>query len=768
MIFILLTGMFSGCTTPNVPEVTEPSTEPTKPYIPGVVGITISEVMPQNKHVVMGHEFDWIELYNKEDVAVDLTHYYLTDDLDNPYAYSLEGKTIPADGYLVVALDESAPFRLSALGETVYLIYVEDIVAELTYGASEYGESYDLYGTCQYPTPGYANNKEGYLAYLQNLTLPELIITEVMTSNSEHMPVNGGCYDMVELRNNSDTAINLGEYTLSDKRTEPQRFTFPSVTLQPGEYYVVYCSGDTSLGENHTSFKLSSEGETVYLGKNGAYIDAMVVPADLEQNRSYGRVGNVCMYLSELTFGSTNSGGYEAIVSVPAADVASGVYQDSFMLNLSAEGDIYYTLDGTRPTKNSKKYTGPIKIDGVTTVRTFCVSGDRVSEDVAYTYVVGVSHTLPVLNIAISQDALTGDAGILNHIDKNYEYEAMLTLIENGEEKFSIPFGFRLHGNDSRTHIKQNFQLRFRSEYGAGKLKYKVFDDLEFTEYHSLLLKGGSETWMTSMLTEELATGLAFGTTNVYSQASKPVVLYLGGEFWGVYFIRERYSDDYVASHLGVNKESVDLLYSTAGSIQTGSNKDFKALKDYVQKHDMSKDEHYAYLVERIDVMSLIDWYVCRSYMGDRDPANIRRFRSSEHDGKWRWMYFDLDWSFYPRTDEKPLTWLLNTVNGEPILINALLKHPEGRDLFLKRYAQLMDTILNEEYILAKIDSLVEAIQPEMEMDRQRWGTTYSRWEKEVEKLRNYVRNGVRQKTVLADIQGYFKLTDAQMKAYFG
>ena len=772
MVVILLIGLFSGCTDNKTPSDTEPTTapgtEPTNPNISAAVGVTISEVMPQNKHIVLGHEFDWVELYNKEDETINLEHYYLTDDLSDPHALSLENITIPADGYMVVVLDDNAPFGLSSAGETIYLVYVDDVVAQISFGVSDNGESYDMDGVCQYPTPGYANTLEGYRAYLASVTLPELIINEVMTSNNTYKAADGGCHDMVEIRNNSNQPIDLSAYTLTDKRSEPLRYSFPAVTLQPGECYVVYCSGDTGLGVNHTSFKLSSDGETIYLGKQGKLIDALVIPGDLAQNNSYGRVGNVAMYLTTPTFGSANSDGYEMRVQSPVANVASGVYQDAFTLTLSGEGNIYYTLDGTRPTAKSAAYTGPIAIDGVMTVRTICISGERASEEAAYTYVVGVSHSLPVLNIAISQEALTGEAGVLNHIDKNYEYEAMLTLIENGEEKFSVPFGFRLHGNDSRTHEKQNFQLRFRSKYGAGKLNYQVFDDLDITEFNSLLLKGGGETWMRSMLTEELACAIAFGSTNVYAQATKPVVLYLGGEFWGVYFIRERYSDDYVASHLNVSKESVDLLAYGSALAEAGKNKDFLELRKYVQSHDMSLDENYAYLAERIDVLSLIDWYICRSYVGDRDPANIRRFRSSEDSGKWLWMYFDLDWSFWYRENEKPVTWLLETTGGEKILMSAVLKHPTGRDLFLKRYAELMDTILNEAYIIDKIDSFVALIKQDMQMDRERWGVSYQNWENKVEELRQYVRDGARNQVVLSDIQGYFGLTDAEMAAYFG
>ena len=729
--------------------------------------LSITEVMPDNKDLILGGAADWIELYNREDTAVKLDGYCLTDDMSKPSALSLKGKSIPAGGYLVISLDEKAPFHLSSAGETVYLTKDGKKVAELTYGAVTDGESYSPEGALRWATPGFANTEDGYLAYLETVSLPDLILSEVISSNQSHLPQDGECYDLIEVQNTSDQPLNLGGYTLTDKRKEPDRYAFPDVTLAPGEFYVVFCSGDTSLGKAHAPFKISSDGETVYLAKDGKITDLLRIPADLKRDESFGRDGKRPVYLTAPTPGAANTGGHLTGVALPVASLASGVYEteESITVTLSGAGTIHYTLDGSRPTAQSPVYQEPLVIDGVTTIRAFCADGERSSALAAYTYVVGTAHQLPVVSVAIPEASLTGSKGVLNHVDQDYEYEAVLTLIEDGEEKFSLPFGFRLHGNDSRNCKKQNFQLRFRSEYGAGKLNYPLFDNREFTEYNSLLLKGGSEDWNNSMMRDEVCTAIVDGTTALYAQAIKPCVLYLGGEYWGIYYLRERFSDEYVESHTGVSAESVNLLYSNGG-VQNGSSKDYNALLSYVKTHDMSKTEHYDYLCEKVDINSLMDWYICRSYMGDKDLANIRYFNSSESDGKWRWMYFDLDWALF-HTDDRPLhSTLLD--NGKHPLILAALESKKGREAFLRRYAELMDTVLNEEYIIGVIDSLAAEVESEVERDRTRWGSSVTKWNNSVEKLRAYFRDGVRDENVLKDIQDYFDLSNSQMKSYFG
>ena len=210
----------------------------------------------------------------------------------------------------------------------------------------------------------------------------------------------------------------------------------------------------------------------------------------------------------------------------------------------------------------------------------------------------------------------------------------------------------------------------------------------------------------------------------------------------------------------------MDLLNSTYGSVEAGSGKAYQALLSYVKSHDMSLTSSYTYLTEQIDVLSLMDWYICRSYMGDKDLANIRRFHSTEGDGKWRWAYYDLDWGFHHTTDN-PLS-ILSNKNGEQTLILALLKSAEGRDAFLKRYAELMGTVLNETYITGVIDSLETAIASEIPRDRARWNRSMSGWTKAVKFLRDYVKDGARTKRVLDSIQKYFSLSDEEMKEYFG
>ena len=725
----------------------------------------VSEVMADNRKLYLGTDADWIEIGNREESVVSLNGYYLTDDLKKPHAFSLAGNVIPENGFVVVLLPKEAPFHLSGDGETVYLIRNEDeVVDSLTYTEDIGDRSVSKDGALSFATPGYPNTQEGYEAYLSGVKLPEIIFSEVLSSNTKYAPVNGAYYDLVELKNNSGHAINLADYYLSDKRSNLTMYRLPDRELAADEYVVIYCSG--LEGDGHAPFKISGSGEALYLSDGVNLIDMIDVPGDLEQDKSYGRVDNRFVYMEVPSPGTTNNEGFEARVAIPVPDVKPGQYASSVSVKLSGEGTIYYTLDGSRPTEQSKVYSGPISLSGVTTVRTFAKSGSRVSEIGEYTYLVGVEHTLPIVYVSIPDSYLNGSNGIIENYSKTIEKECVLTLYEDGEVKFSVPCGFRLHGNDSRKGAKQNFQLRFRSEYGPGKLHYKLFDNLDIDSFDSLLLKGGSEDYPYAVMRDELVTGMVIGKTHLYALECKPCILYLGDRYWGIYYLRERFSDDYVADHFDVSAKSVDLLF-TNGAVQSGSAKDFNSLISYCKNHDLSVDENCDYVTERIDVLSLMDWYICRSYVGDKDVANIRYFRSTEYDSKWRWMYFDLDWAFWHTTDQ-PIHSILGANNTTNVLMNALLKNKRMKETFIKRYAELMDSFLNEESFTAEIDRFVAFMEPEIEKDRERWGYTVSGWKNAVKKIYDYVKDGARTKNVLKDIKSYFNLSDDQMKTYFG
>ncbi|MEY3211218.1 MAG: hypothetical protein RIT28_1699 [Pseudomonadota bacterium] len=117
-------------------------------------------------------------------------------------------------------------------------------------------------------------------------------INEVVSANRGSLnDADGDSPDWIELYNDSDEAVSLAGWGLSDDPDDPFAWTFPDTTLAARGFLVVFASGkDTSgpAGELHTDFKLSAEGELLSLTRgDGVPSDTLNIPA-LDDDQSYG------------------------------------------------------------------------------------------------------------------------------------------------------------------------------------------------------------------------------------------------------------------------------------------------------------------------------------------------------------------------------------------------------------------------------------------------------------------------------------------------
>jgi hypothetical protein len=199
----------------------------------------------------------------------------------------------------------------------------------------------------------------------------QIYINEVVSDNDNViLDFEGDSPDWVELYNPNDFEVDLYDYSLSDKATDPVKWTFPKVVMAPKSFLIIFCSGKNIKTENelHTNFRLSSSGETLYLYDNNPIImqrkrlDVVDIPP-LRENKAYGKLPDgdgKLSYLSKNSPGKTNHFSDEIICSVE-----SGFYEiDSIEVELKSTMGfkVHYTLDGSDPDENSPIYRKPIKL----------------------------------------------------------------------------------------------------------------------------------------------------------------------------------------------------------------------------------------------------------------------------------------------------------------------------------------------------------------------------------------------------------------------
>ncbi len=718
---------------------------------------------------------DYIEVYNAGDRAVKLSNYFLTRTETEPFFCHMPAVVVEPGAYaLLVCEVDLLDLKLPKVGCELFLYHRDGTQCDgVELPAMENNVWQREHGLTQTPSPGYKNTLEGMAAYRATLE-QKLIISEVVSSNSKLLPLYEEYHDLIEIQNISDETIHLNEYYLSDKKSNPFLWEMPDVEVAPGEFYIVQASGNDNDGE--APFKVSATGEALYINnQDGECVEALYVPA-LTPDTSFGRYGDEQRFYDEPSIGKPNPDGYKGITLTPQASMNSRPLTEAASVMLTGEGNIYYSLDGSTPDEESLCYDGtPVVVDKSTVLRVRALAEGKLwSTTRTYTYLFDTEkYELPLLCISGEPGAITGPNGIYERYSKkSLEAVINLTLIENGKEEFSVDCGLKIHGQGSRELKKKSFQLRFRSEYGTGRLEYKVFKDSDISSFNALVLRCGSEDSNRAFFRDEFLTKLTAETMpNVLYQNHRPVNLFIDGEYFGVYYIRERATDDYAASHLGGTADQIDMVKGWSGQ-EHGSRDDFLALLRYCRNHNMSKQENYEYVASRVSLEGFMDYYIARAYTGDRDYPNIRHVRSRGGDGLWRIVNFDIDWGF--GNQPANLTQMIGTATEKSslntVLINALLQNAAFRDQMITRLAWHLRNTYAPERVIALIDKMAAEVANDLKYNYEIWPGTYEGWLDHVQFLRDFVKSDEKDRVadMVRNARYAFRMSEEEMVHYFG
>lgn len=580
---------------------------------------------------------------------------------------------------------------------------------------------------------------------------------------------NGNYSDYVELYNPASVPVSLTGFSLSDSEIELQKCLLDTVIIPAGGYYIVWVDGSDGSSVGHAEFKLSKTGENVYFSNNkGQVIDAVDVP-ELEYDTVYARKEEaVGSWVRQRPSQGASNNNAEQILKVegegPVFSTQSGFYEDSFELSMTAETDevIYYTLDGSNPTTESLRYNKPIlisdaganenvysarndlmvlmeyipdfKVDKATVVRavTYNEKENTISETVTGTYFVDFEEKeeydgYPVLSLVTDPDNLfDANRGIYgngkkvaemtaagekpSYLDSNamnrgkeWEREAVIQYFDaEHESTFEQAVGIRISGESTRSAAQKSFNVYARDIYdGNTVLKYDFFENMS---YSSIKLRNGGTAHSESKIMDAFLQHLS-AERNVSVQASEPCVVFLNGEYWGIYNIRERYKEDYFKNHYGINGNNIWMI--DAGAMSIGSYDAWNAYDEmikFISENDMTIPENYEKAGELIDIQSLIDFYCINLYIDNTDMAfdkNMGVWRSVQtgeqefEDCKWRFMLYDLDGAMDAVENNTFVNseWWKEDFNlmDEPI-IKSLMKNKDFKERFYETFLEIAET----------------------------------------------------------------------------
>lgn len=428
-----------------------------------------------------------------------------------------------------------------------------------------------------------------------------------------------------------------------------------------------------------------------------------------------------------------------------------GFYEASFELILQCNSayQIRYTVNGNTPTGTSELYEAPLWLDealysksDIYTIQTACEElfyvpesvrhcitlraaafdegGNRVGPVTTQSYFIRSlgcnTHGLPVM--AISADSLAlfdYETGILvpgaffdpddsywtgNFYQSGREWERLVNVeFYEPEDNSGInqQAGLRTHGGTSRRQTQKGLKIYARDEYGKKRFKHHFFESIPNESFKHLVLKPFSYQWFNYGIQDDICNRMA-AQLDVEPIASRPMALFLNGEYWGIYYLKEKPDAHYLEDHFGNEDTDYNVVSNWYGYQVDGDTTGFVEMMRWVKNCDLTQEEQYVRIGEMIDISSFIDYYCLELFIGNKDwPANNMRCYQLG-DGKWRWIFFDGDDALVDMNFDimDNATTTLNpgwpTDSRSTLMFRKLLENDGFKERFVSRFYALMAT----------------------------------------------------------------------------
>ncbi|MCW5898721.1 MAG: CotH kinase family protein [Flavobacteriales bacterium] len=608
----------------------------------------------------------------------------------------------------------------------------------------------------------------------------QVVINEVTSANWTLIQDNFGEYrDWVELFNTTAAPVDLGGWYLSDSQNNNMKWQFPAgATIAANGYLIVWCSGnDVSVGNvHHTNFRISqTQGERAVLTTPaGDIVTNFKIEQPVKTNHSWGRTSdgaNTWDIFLTPTPGAANANPSPYYAEKPVFDPPGGFYAGPVSVSISTiqpNAQIRYTLDGSTPTAASALYGGPININTTTVLRAGVFSNDPgipPSFIEFFTYFINESHTIPVYSLAGNADVLglfNGNAGLRPVTTAEY-------YGEDGQLRDKTVGDANKHGNDSWAYGQRGIDYISRDQFGYNDgFHYPIFRTKSRDQYQRVMFKAAANDNYPFSGGAHIRDAFVMAHSQVNDfyldeRSYEPCILYVNGQYWGVYDVREKVDDpDFTEYYYDQKRNDLYFLKTWGGTWeeygQGQAMANWNALRNYIATNDMGDQAAWDYVKSQYNWKSLIDYIMLNSYIVSKDWLNWNtawwRGMNPLGDGRrWRYALWDMDASFGHYVnytgipDTSPDADPCNAENlpnpggqGHTVIATKLLEEqPEFKNWYVNRYIDLGNTAYSCDQWLPFLDSLIAIIEPEMPRQVARWGGSMAGWQANVQTLRTFI-----------------------------
>lgn len=317
-----------------------------------------------------------------------------------------------------------------------------------------------------------------------------------------------------------------------------------------------------------------------------------------------------------------------------------------------------------------------------------------------------------------------------NYRNKGIEWERPATAefySKDGQLILRKDIGIRTQGAGTRGMLPRSLNLYAREEYdNTESFEAGLFDDPTIKPDSINLFAGGNSYFnrATDYLVHKNVSG-----RNIATSEFKPYALFLNGEYWGFYWLTERFDENYFATHYGVDADNVVIVKNML--LEAGIDSDFEEynrIMSYLRNSDVTREDVYRGLDEYVDFDSLLDYYALMIYISRHDdwPGNnvaiwrVRHPKNGEYsDGRWRWILFDVNGGALEKSQIQQNT-IENTRENDMVFDN-LMNSKIFRQELSERILDISDNDLEAKKMVEQINDYREAYRDSVQNDLKRF-----------------------------------------------
>jgi hypothetical protein len=469
------------------------------------------------------------------------------------------------------------------------------------------------------------------------------------------------------------------------------------------------------------------------------------------------------------------------------------LHSQAFTLHFTQHvtGELRYSLDGSWP---NLPYTQPILITTHSLVRWGVFREDQLIGTLAQQeFFFREQLNLPVVSIITNPENLFDPTiGIMvqgereNHLQdgKKWERSALLRYFnQSGTLLLTHHVGLRLHGRAQRSMPQQSFRLIFQDEAGRDTwLRYPILGETGNRQYRSLVLRNGGLDARSAMLHEQVASQIITRSGSTVGVAiGQPVIVLLNGQYWGIYYLQERFDEGYFEERFHVPETGLAIVEvpldnsENRGDVIAASDHTKSSVTRYNQLLAQARNCVGCLSIgeawKTMDVNNLRDYLLFQLFFanGDWPFNNAKAWRHQplsqaeqnqdvipELDGRFRWLLFDQDVGLgYGLRDEatameRAAVTPYNKFIDNRFPFRNFFYQDDFRNSYLRRVDKLAQTGLNPDSLAAIVDEAAAAIAGEMPHHISRWKdypfldgaavpTSMDEWQNHVAALRQFL-----------------------------